>query len=189
MSCMLHKQVLQWLLVTLFHTHTHTHTHTRARTHTHWLPSGSGPSTLAAVPCRQLQYSKARAVATTEQHCGRCHAAQGTWETVRTSHLEILSKPVRAAIQQAGQERSVYAGWKGMCMRVCSVVSNFAILWTAAPPRDCSTWLLCPWDPPVKNTGVGCHFLLQGSSCHPTWIEAWGTYINTDTMLLLLLLL
>ena len=27
---------------------------------------------------------------------------------------------------------------------------------------DCSTRLLCPWDPPGKNTGVGCHFLLQG---------------------------
>ena len=23
------------------------------------------------------------------------------------------------------------------------------------------TRLLCPWDPPGKNTGVGCHFLLQ----------------------------
>ena len=26
------------------------------------------------------------------------------------------------------------------------------------------TRLLCPWDSPVKNTGVGCHFLLQGSN-------------------------
>ena len=25
-----------------------------------------------------------------------------------------------------------------------------------------STRLLCPWDSPGKNTGVGCHFLLQG---------------------------
>ena len=24
--------------------------------------------------------------------------------------------------------------------------------------------LLCPWDSPGKNTGVGCHFLLRGSS-------------------------
>ena len=24
------------------------------------------------------------------------------------------------------------------------------------------TSLLCPWDFPGKNTGVGCHFLLQG---------------------------
>ena len=26
------------------------------------------------------------------------------------------------------------------------------------------TGLLCPWDFPGKNTGVGCHFLLQVSS-------------------------
>ena len=25
-----------------------------------------------------------------------------------------------------------------------------------------STWLLCPWDFPDKNTGVGYHFLFQG---------------------------
>ena len=30
-------------------------------------------------------------------------------------------------------------------------------------PVDCSLpWLLCPWDFPGKNTGVGGHFLLQG---------------------------
>ena len=27
-----------------------------------------------------------------------------------------------------------------------------------------SARLLCPWDPPGKNTGVGCHFLLRGIS-------------------------
>ena len=25
-----------------------------------------------------------------------------------------------------------------------------------------STRFLCPWNSPGKNTGVGCHFLLQG---------------------------
>ena len=30
---------------------------------------------------------------------------------------------------------------------------------TLGGPMD---WLLCPWDSPGKNTGVGCHFLLQG---------------------------
>src|SRR5574341_432700 len=29
------------------------------------------------------------------------------------------------------------------------------------PHRRQSTRLLCPWDSPGKNTGVGCHFLLQ----------------------------
>ena len=29
------------------------------------------------------------------------------------------------------------------------------------PPRQQPTRLPCPWDSPGKNTGVGCHFLLQ----------------------------
>ena len=29
------------------------------------------------------------------------------------------------------------------------------------PHRRKPTRLLCPWDSPGKNTGVGCHFLLQ----------------------------
>ena len=33
---------------------------------------------------------------------------------------------------------------------------------TLRPYRQQPTRLLCPWDSPVKNTGVGCHFLLQG---------------------------
>ena len=32
------------------------------------------------------------------------------------------------------------------------------------PHRRQPTRLLCPWDSPSKNTGVGCHFLLHGSS-------------------------
>ena len=42
---------------------------------------------------------------------------------------------------------------------------SFETPWTA--------WLLCPWDFPGKNTGVRCHFLLQGifltqvSNLHP----------------------
>ena len=37
-----------------------------------------------------------------------------------------------------------------------SCVSLFETLWME-PTR-----LLCPWDSPAKNNGVGCHFLLQG---------------------------
>ena len=39
----------------------------------------------------------------------------------------------------------------------CSVVSDSMIPWTV--PNQA---LLCPWDFPGKNTGMGCHFLLQG---------------------------
>ena len=34
---------------------------------------------------------------------------------------------------------------------------------TLGDPKDCSpARILCPWDFSGKNTGVGCHFLLQG---------------------------
>ena len=35
------------------------------------------------------------------------------------------------------------------CPTLCDPIDS-------SPPR-----LLCPWDPPGYNTGVGCHFLLQ----------------------------
>ena len=38
------------------------------------------------------------------------------------------------------------------CMRV----------WSVQPHGLYSTRLLCPWVSPGRNTGVGCHFLLQG---------------------------
>ena len=39
-----------------------------------------------------------------------------------------------------------------LCMSVC-MLSRFSYVWL--------TRLLCPWDSPGKNTGVGCHFLLR----------------------------
>ena len=43
------------------------------------------------------------------------------------------------------------------CVLSCSVMSKSSQLRGLQPVR-----LLCPWDFPDKNTGVGCHFLLQG---------------------------
>ena len=40
--------------------------------------------------------------------------------------------------------------------QVASVMSD-----SVRPHRLQPTRLLCPWDSPGKNTGVGCHFLLQ----------------------------
>ena len=42
------------------------------------------------------------------------------------------------------------------CCWVTSVVSD-----SVRPQRRQPTRLPCPWDPPGKNTGVGCHFLHQ----------------------------
>ena len=42
-------------------------------------------------------------------------------------------------------------------LHACSVMSDSLQPYGLQPAR-----LLCPWDSPGKNTGVGCHFLLQG---------------------------
>ena len=55
------------------------------------------------------------------------------------------------------------------------LVSNRAEMTGAWVLRACSTLcdpmdptrLLCPWDVPGKDAGMGCHFLLQGT--FPTW--------------------
>ena len=41
-------------------------------------------------------------------------------------------------------------------MQSLSRIQLFATQWTIAPR------LLCPWNSPDKNTGVGCHAFLQG---------------------------
>ena len=44
-----------------------------------------------------------------------------------------------------------------VCVISCPVISDSLQLHGLEPTR-----LLCPWDFPGKNTGLGCHFLLQG---------------------------
>ena len=45
----------------------------------------------------------------------------------------------------------------------CSAVLSCSVLSDSSQPHGLEpSRLLCPWDFPGKNTGVGCHFLLQG---------------------------
>ena len=42
------------------------------------------------------------------------------------------------------------------------MLSHFSRVRLFATPGTVATTLLCPWDSPSKNTGVGCRALLQG---------------------------
>ena len=56
-------------------------------------------------------------------------------------------------------EDSYSLRWSSACvLSHFSHVQLFATLWTVV------LQVLCPWDSPGKNTGVGCHALLWGSS-------------------------
>ena len=56
----------------------------------------------------------------------------------------------KLTISQNGKHRVT------VCICVCSVASN-----SLQTHKLESTRLLCPWNFPGKNTGVGCHFLLH----------------------------
>ena len=48
-----------------------------------------------------------------------------------------------------------------MCMRVC-LLGGFSHFQLCVTPWTATARLLCPWDSPGKNTGVGCRALLLG---------------------------
>ena len=87
----------------------------------------------------------------------------------RFSHVQLCTNPQTAAHQappSLGLSRQEH--WSGLpfpsppvlccccCCCVAPVVSDS--VW---PQRRQPTRSLCLWDSPSKNTGVGCHFLLQ----------------------------
>ena len=78
--------------------------------------------------------------------CGRMKELQCVW-TLEGRMEEVL------------QDEAVAGGTRlPLALRVCSVMSNSATLWTAA----CQAPLSVHGNFPGKNTGVGCHFLVQG---------------------------
>ena len=52
-------------------------------------------------------------------------------------------------------------GMKNCCCHVLLLLSRFSRVHSVRPHRWQPTRLPHPWDSPGKNTGVGCHFLLQ----------------------------
>ena len=68
--------------------------------------------------------------------------------------------------------------WLYTCISHCCFIPKSCP--TFCDPMDCSPPLsFCPWDFPGKNTGIGCHFFLQGifltrdqthSSCISRWL-------------------
>ena len=62
-------------------------------------------------------------------------------------------------MEEVLQDEAVAGGTRlPLALRVCSVMSNSETLWTAA----CQAPLSVHGNFPGKNTGVGCHFLVQG---------------------------
>ena len=72
------------------------------------------------------------------------------------------SRPPGSSVPGILQEKTlawVAISFSNACMHVHQVTS--AMSDSVRPHRRQPTRLLCPWDSPGKNTGVGCHFFLH----------------------------
>ena len=79
------------------------------------------------------------------------------YQTLLTNILDITFK-VYQTLNPATLLPVVKSGdLTHQCMRTCSVMSDSLQPHGLQPAR-----LLCPWSSPGKNSGVGCHYLLQG---------------------------
>ena len=114
-------------------------------------------------------------------YCGKdsLRLAQTMWRCQKDLKIQAISnfssvvndltgtQKMKCSIQSKTKKRTHLTLKRFECMeyfcrvkvkvKSLSCVRLFATLWTVAQTR-----LLCPWDSPGKNTGEGCHFLLQG---------------------------
>ena len=86
----------------------------------------------------------------------------------------------------------VYSGLNLVCVCVCvctcacvCVPSCFSHVWLFETLWTNPIKLLCPWDSPGKNTGMGCHALLQGifstQGSNPHLLHCRWTLYHWDT--------
>ena len=79
------------------------------------------------------------------------------WVIFMGYKMSVKSEGAGKSPWQGGMWTKHRKRWgSGCCREVASVVSD-----SVQPHRRQPTRLPHPWDSPGKNTGVGCHFLLQ----------------------------
>ena len=85
--------------------------------------------------------------------------ALGFWPALQAFTKGLMTEvTVRSLLQHSDYLRlSHFCCWKDECACSCAVMPD-----SVRPHGLQPTRLLCPWDSPGKNTGVGCHFLLNG---------------------------
>ena len=95
----------------------------------------------------ELKKKKEKKSAVSESRLLRTHLDSFAWRTPHTQ--KNLPSGLLSKLKPRTEAPMLLFGH--------SVKSNSLGTHGLSPPR-----LLCPWDSPGKNAGVGCHFLLQG---------------------------
>ena len=90
----------------------------------------------------------------------------GCWEKLVIQEITIITRPgIKLWLLKCDSSPHLWNVKfnivKDVVQSLCSSNSRSAVSVSLQPHRLWSPRLLCPWDSLVKNTGVGCHSLLQ----------------------------
>ena len=105
------------------------------------------PFVSAIMSCRQAEKRKRERTPWQEEGVGKNQILWIWFQTTATIHI------------LQGRDKLRVWDWHTHIVYLCCMLSHvwlFVTLWTV------TARFFCPWDSPDKNTGVGCHFLLQG---------------------------
>ena len=75
--------------------------------------------------------------------------------------LHILTAPLSLAVLSVPRSDSTIPNRGNLSMLLLLLLSRFSRVRLCATPQTAAHQAPRPWDSPGKNTGVGCHFLLQ----------------------------
>ena len=94
----------------------------------------------------------------THDHVAGCRTLLGNTSCLHVSILWVVYQPKLRKNTGKANYLFIYSIIYCLCVYAKSLQSHL----TLQRYGLYSTRLLCPWDSPGKNTGVGCHALLQG---------------------------
>ena len=97
------------------------------------------------------------------------------WKYCRTSHTMCRKKQILLhAVFHLFQKVNFYKRWKKRV--ICFIPMSVWSCLTLCDSMTITHQAPLTWNFPDKNTGVGCHFLLQG--IFPTRYQTWVSYIS-----------
>ena len=85
-----------------------------------------------------------------------------SWEGMEYRHQQPLDFTCTRSYERTLIRQRKKTIHKVINERLLLLLSHFSRIQLSATPRRQPTRLRHPWDSPGKNTGMGCHFLLQG---------------------------
>ena len=114
--------------------------------------------------------------------CLKIESDMSTWKQFadKFNHLELYSCITCPFIKDNERQKRKRKDEGKELLRCCCCLVTSVMSDSVRPDGLYPTRLLCPWDSPGKNTGVGCHALLQG--IFPTRIKPTSTALQADSL-------